>query len=196
LGPDLEALPLVDGAEAAYIAVDPAIQGSVTHDDVLVEFRVRSIDGGVHNRPAVRHFRIAADEVTRIDPLALRPRDFVDEWLTHDWRDAAFWSESANRRSMADWHKRLHKDFVSGEFIYPTKHCPTTPDLWQVGVDFSDPPTVIGKEPQGTYFLVRWRPPYQFTMAEVADHPWPACKEEDRDADDELRTLFPGEGGR
>jgi len=30
-------------------------------------------------------------------------------------------------------------------------------------------------------------------MVEVRDHPWPACKEEDREADDEFRTLFPGE---
>ncbi|MGA2599553.1 MAG: hypothetical protein ABSH09_21475 [Bryobacteraceae bacterium] len=38
-----------------------------------------------------------------------------------------------------DWHKKLHKGFVAGEFIYPTMHCPAKPDLWQVGVDFGDP---------------------------------------------------------
>ena len=27
----------------------------------------------------------------------------------------------------------------TGELIYPTMHCPTTPDLWQVGVGFGDP---------------------------------------------------------
>jgi len=70
-------------------------------------------------------------------------------------------------------------------------HCPPTPDLWQVGVDFSDPPTPIGAKPKGTYFLVRWRPPYKFTMVDVSDHPSPACTEEDRAADDEYRTLFP-----
>ena len=67
------------------------------------------------------------------------PRDFVDEWLTRDWREAAFWSESANRGSIRNWHTKLHKGYVSGEFIYPAMHCPKTPDLWQVGVDFSDP---------------------------------------------------------
>jgi hypothetical protein len=39
------------------------------------------------------------------------------------------------------------------------------------------------------YFLVRWRPPYHFTMVEVSGHPKPACTEEDREAD-EPRTLF------
>jgi hypothetical protein len=191
LGPDLQAEPLLNGAEGAYLARDPPLQGSVALTDVLVEFTIRSIDGGVHSREAVRHYSINQDHVKRIDPLALSPRDFVDEWLTHDWKEAAFWSESANRHSMREWHQRLHKDLVSGEFIYPTMHCPKTPDLWQVGVDFSDPPTRTGEEPKGTYFLLRWRPPYKFSMVQISDHPWPDCTEEDRKADDEPRTLFP-----
>lgn len=190
VGPDPSAAPLVEGAELAYLD-DPPIQGSVTRDDVLVEFAISSIDAGVHNRRAVRHYRIGANRVKRIDPLALSPHGFVDEWLTHDWKETALWSESANRGSMRDWHMKLHKDFVSGEFIYPTMHCQTMPDLWQVGVDFSDPPTPFDVEPKGTYFRVRWRPPYQFTMVEVSDHPSPACTEKDRNADDESRTLFP-----
>ncbi len=191
MGPDPQAGPLLEGAELAYLGSrEPPIQGSVALNDVLVEFSIHSIDAGVHSREAVRHYRIDQDKVKRIDPLALTPRDFVDEWLTHDWKETAFWSEPANRRSMLEWHSRLHKDLVSGRFIHPTMHCPQTPDLWQVGVDFSDPPTPIGAEPKGTYFLVRWRPPYEFTMVEVSDHSWPACREEDRKAD-EHRTLFP-----
>ena len=166
-------------------------RGSVTRDDVLVEFTIRSIDGGVHSRPAIRHYKIDGDQVRRTDPLALSPRDFVDEWLTHDWREAAFWSESANRRSASDWHKKLHKDFVGAEFTYPTMHCADVPDVWQVGVDFSDPPTPRDAEPKGTYFLVRWRPPYQFTMVEVSDRASLACNEEDRRVDDESHTRFP-----
>jgi hypothetical protein len=190
LGPDQGAAPLVDGAEVAYLGVDPPIEGSVARDDVLVEFAVGSIDGGVHSRRAVRHYKINGDQVKRIDPLALSPRDFVDEWLTHEWKEAAFWSESANRGSARSWHTRLHKGFVSGEFIYPTTHCPATADLWQVGVDFSDPPTPIGVAAKGTYFLVRWRPPYRFTLVDVSDHPSSGCTEEDRKADEE-RTVFP-----
>lgn len=193
LGPDPLAPPLVDGDEFAYIAGDdPPIRGSVTVNDVLVEFPIRSIDTGVFTRPAIRHYKIDHDEVKRIDPLALRPRDFVDEWLTHDWRESAFWSESANRGSMLDAYRKLHKDFVSGEFIYPTMHC-TEPDLWQVGVDFSDSPTPMDEPPKGTYFLVRWQPPYHFRMVQVGNHASPECTEEDRAADDEGRTLFPGQ---
>lgn len=39
--------------------------------------------------------------------------------------------------------------------------------------------------------LVRWHPPYQFSMVEVRDQPSKACTEEDRDSDDEVRSLFP-----
>lgn len=128
----------------------------------------------------------------RVDPLALNPGNFVREWLTHDWRETALWSESANRRSTREWHTKLHRDFVSGEFIYPTMHCPSTPDLWQVGIEFSDPATPIGAEPKGTYFLVRWRPPYTFRMVQVSDRTFPTCTEEDPKAD-ESQTLFPGQ---
>lgn len=189
LGPDSGAAPLVDGNELAFLGDDPPIQGSVTRNDVLVEFAIRSIDSGVHNRRAVRHYKIAASPVRRTDPLALSPRDFVDEWLTHEWKETAFWSEGANRGSMRDWHDKLHKE--SGDFRYPTMHCPAAPDLWQVGINISNPVTPIDIEPKGTYFLVRWRPPFQFSMVEVGDHPWIACTEEDRRADDEHRTLFP-----
>ena len=86
---------------------------------------------------------------------------------------------------MLDAHEKLHKGFISGDFIYPTMHC-AEPDLWQVGVDFGDPA-------KGTYFLVRWRPPYHFTMVQVSDPASPDCTEEDSAADDEYRTLFPGQ---
>lgn len=191
LGPDPSAAPLVDGDEYAYIAVDPPIQGSITRDDILIEFTVHSIDGGVLIRKAIRHYKIERDGVKRTDPLALTPRDFVDEWLTNNWRAAALWSEAPGRVNARDWHKKLHQDSVAGEFIYPTMHCADTPDVWQVGVDFSHPPTPSDETPKGTYFLVRWRPPYQFTMVEVSDHPSQNCLEEDRELDDESHTLFP-----
>ena len=183
LGPDATDRPLVEGAEWAFVADDPPIHGSVTNKDVLVEF---AIGGGVGGDPyqAIRHYKIDHDEVRRVDPLVLRPRDFVSEWLVHDWKEAAFWSESANRDSMRDWHGKLHKPPLSGEFIYPTMHCPKRPDLWQVGIDFSDPTN------DNTYFLVRWQPPYRFTMVQVSDDPSSDCTEEDRKTDDESPTLF------
>ena len=71
-------------------------------------------------------------------------------------------TEDIARASMRDWHKKLRNDRVFGQFM-PTRHCPSAPDLWQVGIDLSSPPTPFDKPPAGTFFLVRWRPPYRFT---------------------------------
>jgi hypothetical protein len=163
----------------------------VAEDDVLVEFTVGSIDGGVHSREAIRHYSITKNGVRREDPLALSPRDFVDEWIVTDWRDSAHWSEGANRRSMLQWHDKLKK--ITGEFTYPTIHCQTSSDLWQVG--FGDPKPSSGAEPTGAYFLVRWRPPYGFSMVAVSDRPWPSCTQRDSSAD-APRTLFPVQAWR
>ena len=191
IGGDPLARPLVSGEEFANVGDEPPIRGSVTPDEVLIQYNGHSIDSGILVRQHVRHYRIDGPEAQRIDPLALRPRDFVDEWLTREWKEAAFWSESGNRVGMLAWHKKLHKDNEYGEFIYPTMHCPSTPDLWQVGVDFSDPPTPIGEPPKGAvYFTVRWRPPYKFSMVEVSDTPSAACSQEDREADEGAQTLF------
>jgi hypothetical protein len=86
---------------------------------------------------------------------------------------------------LKQWHQRLRADFVAGQFD-DTMHC-ETPDLSQVtfepdnAKDFAPEPSV--------YFLVRWRPPYHFTMMDISDKPWPRCTQEDREAD-EWRTLF------
>ncbi len=183
---------LIDDSGDAYLRAADYAVGSIIKDrtvenapvDVLVEFAQRSIDGGVHNREAVRHFLIDGDQVRRVDPVALSPRDFVDEWLTSGWNESATWSASPTLRQ---WHAKLHADFVSGEFGDPTMHC-QSPDLWQVTVGSRNAQKDFELEP-GVYFLVRWRPPYHFTMMNIGDKPWPRCTQEDPEAD-EWRTLF------
>lgn len=187
LKPDRSAKPLIEGSAWAYLS--QPVLGSVAQDDVLVEFSTGTIDGGFPNRRAVRHYKIDGNNAQRIDPIALSPRDFVDEWLTHPWTEAALWSEPANKISLLARHRELHKDPLFGEFLSPTMHCPAAPDLWQVGIEFSD------AQDRTVYFKVRWRPPYHFTMVEVRDQPWHACTEKDPDAD-EPRTLFAGQDQR
>jgi len=183
---------LIDDSEVAFLRADNYAEGSIAQDrtmenppvDVLIEFTERSIDAGVHNREGVHHYLIAGDQVRRVDPVALGPRDFVDEWLTRPWNESAAWSAS---QALQSWHQRLHADWVGGEFTYPTMHC-QAPDLWQVGFVPNNLEKNIAAEP-AVYFLVRWRPPYHFTMAEISGQPWANCTQEDRDAD-EWRTLF------
>jgi hypothetical protein len=182
---------LIDGSEIAYMPATYSV-GSISgeeaggdgHIDVLIQCAKRSIDATAVVRDTIQHLLIDGDKVRRVDPVALKPRYFVDEWLTRDWSESTNWSASPTLRQ---WHKRLHAGFIAGIFGYPTMHC-VTPDLWQVGVDLSDAASPIAPQPNA-YFLVRWRPPYHFTMLDISDKPWPRCTQEDREAD-EGRTLF------
>lgn len=181
---------LIDRTEGAWLGARTLAEGSISQSpasreapvDVLIEFTEESIGAGV--REAVRHFLIDGDQVRRVDPVALSPRDFVDEWLTSGWKESTTWSASP---LLQQWHRRLHVDFVTGEFGSATLHC-QTPDLWQVTFTPSNPKKNFAAEPT-VYFLIRWRPPYHFTMVDISDKPWPRCTEEDREAD-EGRTLF------
>ncbi len=183
---------LIDDSQWAWLRTRTYAVGSIAGDwsseparvDVLIELTQRSIDAGVHNREAIRHFLIEGDQVRRVDPVALSPRDFVDEWLTRGWNESAAWSAAPTLRQ---WHGKLHADFVGGEFRGPTMHC-QTPDLWQVTFEPHNAEKNFKPEPK-VYFLVRWRPPYHFTMMSISDKPWPRCTQEDPEAD-EWRTLF------
>jgi hypothetical protein len=168
--------PIVDRSRIAYIGNRNAIQGAIHGDKVTVALSVGSWDSVIHTSPAIYRYIIEGNSAVRVDPIALRPRDFVGEWLFHDWSAIERWTEHPELR---EWHDRLRQDWTNFEF--PTKHCAAQPDLWQVGL--GENPTV--------YFLVRWRPPYRFTMVDVRERPWPDCTEVDRMADEADTTFFP-----
>ena len=81
---------LVDQSGNGYLRGQNFIEGSIVNSamhfsgpvDVIIEFTQASVDTGVHNREAVRHFLIEGDRVRRAAPVALSTRDFVDEWMT------------------------------------------------------------------------------------------------------------------
>ena len=171
---------LINESEWSFLAREPPIKGSVGFNDVLVEYTVPGRD---HSREEIRHYRIGPeDKVTRVDPLALSPFDFVEEWRIRPWAASLAWTESSVREKLVPVHKRLGSELLLRPYM-ATTHCTDRPDLWQVSADAS------------TYFLVRWKPPYRFTMVDVSDHRWKACDELDPHAD-EFRTLFPDQDWR
>ena len=142
--------------------------GTVTagKDGFEVRFTGSSIDSGVHHRAWIRHFTIFRDDaVTRVDPLALSPWDFADEWIVSPWDSAARWSASVALRGV---HDELHR---IGSLDYESARlCRTAPDRVQVALH-SD-------ETQASYFLlVAGRADYR--MAAVSTKPDPACDGED-----------------
>ena len=180
---------LIDGLEPAWMRTGTFIVGSISQRydhktvDALIEFTQGAIDVGVHNREVVRHFVIDGDRITRVDPVALSPRDFVDEWLRRPWEESARWSASV---ALKQPYNNLHSNFGSAQFG-ETMHC-ATPDLWQVSLTPTDSKRNFAELPK-RYLLVRWRPPYHFTMVGISDKPWARCTEIDPDAD-AWRTLF------
>jgi len=171
---------LLDRSEFAYLgAHDEPVQGSVGRSDALIEYTVASIDSEVHSRERVIHYEVMPEGVERVGPIALSPRDFVEEWLGEPWRESRRWSEPSALAAL----ERVHAQPRGNEFICPTRHC-RPPDVWQVGLGSAD-----GSRPP-TYYLVRWRPPYDFSMLRASTRQAPECTEEDPQAD-AGRTLFP-----
>jgi len=147
----------------AYLAEDPAYSARLEPAGALIEFPGSSIDSNYLVRRYVLHYILDGDEVKRIEPIALSPRDFVEEWLTRPWTEIAEWSEPG----LAGWHTRLHRDLVSGEFD-SVKRC-AEPGAWQVSIGFD------GKT---EYFSLLDRGRGRYRMLRVGDLPQPDCRGE------------------
>ena len=188
IGANLQAEPIIEGSGLAYLgAHDPPIQGSISRNDVLVEYTTSGAD---FTREAIRHYRIGRDGARRVDPLALNPGDFVLEWQSLDWKEAGRWTEEQNRKKLSELHERLRKLSLFYENVPPVKHC-AAPDLWQAAIEFAHDPDSGKAPPADQYFTVRWQPPYRFTMVQASDRPSPECTKDDPRANDPARTLFP-----
>jgi hypothetical protein len=187
IGAGLQAAPIVEGSAWSFFDGYSPIHGSISHDDVLVEYNVF---GGEFTREEIAHYRLGPEGARRIDPIALRPGDFVEAWLALDWKDAWPWTEQQHRHATRTLHDWRRKGKVAFELAPASKHC-TVSDLWQVEMDVTEPPPEKGAEPKSKYFTVRWQRPYRFTMVQVSDEPSPDCTQADPQADDPARTLFP-----
>ena len=64
-----------------------------------LRFHSNSIDSGVHNRVWNRRFAVTGEIVKCVQPVAIFPRDFVDEWIISSWQDASAWSLSTVSRT-------------------------------------------------------------------------------------------------
>jgi hypothetical protein len=129
---------------------------------VLIEFSGFSVDAGILVRKYVLHYTVDADSVRRIDPIALSPQDFVEEWLARPWDEISAWTEPR----LTEWHSKLHKDHVGGEYD-AVRRC-TKPGEWQVSIYLGD-----GDNP--SYFSVLDRGEYRFRMLDISETPREEC---------------------
>src|SRR5207244_12912609 len=158
------AVPILRGEHGIWFGADNAYQLRIEPDELLIEVRDRSIDTGIHNRAHVLHYNTVHSPVDRLDPVALQPQDFVDEWLTRPWAEMESRSASSGPEKLERWHK-LGSRF--GEFSF-VQSCSERPDHWQVGLDVDYLGDKELPEPLSLYFLVHQSGPYQFEMTDIS----------------------------
>jgi len=171
---------LLDGRELAFR--DEPLHAAAGRDNVLIEYGVSDTGAGFR-RPEVRHYQLRSGKLERTDPVASTPRNFASFWLTDPWQVVSNWTDESSRTTLHGWLDQHRGPF--NEFNSPTMHCRTRPDLWQV------PLTAREDDEQRFYLLIRWRPPYRFTMVAINQHPSPDCTEEDREADQPRSLSLP-----
>jgi hypothetical protein len=138
---------------------------SVDKDEFDLRFHAGSIDLGINNRVWVRHFAVEGDEVRRTPPIAVSPRDFVDEWIVSPWDLASPWSRPDARRSLEIWHAQLR---ALGRFEYGAiRHCHGEADLYQIELNSGGPQNVFYIETAGQ--------PADYQLVRVATKPDPGC---------------------
>ncbi len=154
----------------------------VGSSDSDLRFHSSSIDAGVHNRVWIRHFRVSGDTVTRTQPVAVSPRDFVDEWLTSPWEEASKWSSKTPPDELRQAHQRLSKLQESVDksddslFEHGSVYrCSNAQHRYQVElVEHTGEKFDISRS---FYFDVTGHGHY--TMTQVSETPDPACKGRD-----------------
>jgi hypothetical protein len=183
--------PLIDRADGLWWGDDDFGSAQLTANDLLVQRVDSSIDSGIHHRMHIRHYHIDGDNrVERIDPVALRPLDFVDEWLTTKWAEAESWLDPRANRAAA---RAIHGAFSPDHEFYifdGTKRCSGDQSLRQVTLDHEPNGSNDHTPPKSLYFRVRWTAPYMFRLVGVSNKPFNDCIVPDPDSDNEA-TLFP-----
>ena len=110
--------------------------------------------GGIESTGHIRIFKytVLGNQVRRVEPYAVNPVEFIGEWLTVPWDEAAEWSNPAGLAGLREWHAALKDKFnfviLGTPFI---QSCSADRKLMQVGFpeDF---------DPSGTHsplFVVR-----------------------------------------
>ncbi|MGE4065067.1 MAG: hypothetical protein AB7E79_17005 [Rhodospirillaceae bacterium] len=172
---------VVDGREgdADVARRSPAVSARFEDGDLLLEMDLRSFDPSRRSRVAVRRFNFDKPQAARVAPLALSPRDFVEEWLRSSWSAAATWTSPAARGALAPVHASAHQNLSRARFSGATLRCAGDSAV-QVGVRFAD-----GER----FFRVKHDPAGAYVMLAADSAPADTCARPDASLDSP-RTLF------
>ncbi len=169
---------LLSRAEYANIGEDPPIVGRVTANEAVIEFQRGGIGwGSAWN--TVRRFAIQASGVKQTGPTVLTIRDFVDQWLASPQDARRSGGRAAQAEELEAWYRRLnrHGNDLEGYGDFPgvPTRCVKDPELFQL-------PVRLNNTQEVTYFLVRWRKPFEFGMEAISEVGFADCSEPDPEA--------------
>jgi hypothetical protein len=135
-----------------------------------VEYSSHSVDSSVHHRTVLRRFEFAP-AVHRVDPIALQPQDFVEEWLTAPWSEV----QSSSLPAVASWHPKIGGGFVLGDYTEVTQ---CAPSRWLVGIDISHLHDKDLAKPESVFFQLRDLGNHRYRMESITSKRPASCTAE------------------
>ena len=127
---------IVKAEHGILIDKEPIFRLTTTSDGFKFTFwHEQSLDGGIQKRHHVLNYCLKGNNLKRIAPLALRPEDFLDEWIRLPWDEAAQWAEASKLAELRTWHERLQSDDERCcSELNSVRSYPSLPQRWQVAV--------------------------------------------------------------
>lgn len=125
---------LLDRREPLNEKFQPPFRLEVEDDWFAVtKGKERKLDGepGI----SIDRYQVTTDETTRMQPLALTPEDFLDEWVQSEWSIAAHWSSQS--MDLTKWHANLNAlayDSTEIEFVQPCREPSSADKVWLTGL--------------------------------------------------------------
>jgi hypothetical protein len=146
---------LFDHRERLEQDFDPPFRLKVEMDwFALTRGKERKLDG--ENGVSIARYEVDGEQVNRIHPLALRPEDFLDEWVQLSWTDASRWSKESLQSDLQVWHSKLNAleyDSTEMTFVQPCWERGISDSRWMIDlwIDQKMNPSV---EEENLYILV------------------------------------------
>lgn len=136
-GPSPESpVVLVDRSEPLNDNFDTPFQIAGEEDKFSIMLgKERRLDGELGI--SISSFDVRGDKASRVPPFALKPEDFLDEWVRADWVEVAPWTNKAKEAGLEEWYaklKALAYDSTEIEFVQPCPKQGQDESAWLLGL--------------------------------------------------------------
>lgn len=146
---------LIQGSDDIFVEVDEPILIKTTADSFQINYEGEfHNDMGILTRAHVVSYKIDGNSATKVAPIALKPEDFVDEWMTLPWKAASRWSSIASLPALKQWHDYLspaESGTSLGEVAGVTE---CSSEVWEVVMELDTPEKYSYPLPEKIYFTV------------------------------------------